>query len=41
MIKGRFKNLEGEFYEEFFNLLSSLIKICKVEFYNNIEDNKN
>jgi hypothetical protein len=35
MVKGKFKNLEGEFYEEFFNLLSALIKICKDEFFNN------
>jgi hypothetical protein len=41
MVKGRFRNLEGEFYEEFFNLLSALIKICKDEFYNNNEENKN
>lgn len=41
MLKGRFRNLEGEFYEEFFNLLSALIKICKDEFYNNNEENKN
>lgn len=32
MNKGKFLNLEGEFYEEFFNLLSSLIRICKSEF---------
>jgi hypothetical protein len=41
MVKDRFRNLEGEFYEEFFNLLSALIKICKDEFYNNNEENKN
>jgi len=32
MNKGKFRNLEGEYYEEYFNLLSSLIRICKNEF---------
>ena len=32
MNKGKFRNLEGEYYGEYFNLLSSLIRISKTEF---------
>jgi len=34
VIKGKIRNLENEFYDEYFSLLSSLIKICQDHFSN-------